>query len=419
VRKLISRFVIGGLLLAVLIFAALPLLAPKPPEFDIYRVAKGPLKVQVSEEGKTRVKDLFIVSAPISGVLQRVELDVGAPLVAGETVLSTIQATQPRFHDLREASELKARLAQANAQYDLAKADVERVKAELAFAESELKRNQDLVKKRAVTDRDLESAELGVRTKKAALIVAENSVKAKAAEIEVAKAALIAPGAGNGAGSEAGNGGSAAAPVGPPPETKIIAPISGVLLRKDKESEGTVPAGEPLFEIGNTNVLEIQVEMLSQDAAKVRAGAHATLTDWGGDRDLKAIVKRVEPWGFTKISALGIEDQRVNVILDFDEPPEALEKLQLAHGYRVNVSVDVWEEEVLRLPIGAMFRSGNQWAVYAVGGQGIVTLQKVEIGHMNNQYAEILSGLQERSAVILHPSDRVQEGMWVALPPAW
>lgn len=410
-RVQISRLLIGGLLLGALTAAALPLLAPRPPEVDLYWVEKGLLRVQVSEEGKTRVKELFIVASPVPGLMRRVELDAGVRIQAGETVLASIQAPQPRFYDLREASEHKARLAQAQAQHDLAVADIERAKAELAFAESELKRNRDLLQKRAVTQQNLESAELDVRVKGAALTVANNTLKAKTAEVEVAKAALIAPGT---------EGDSAAPwltsiPAIAPPETRIVAPVSGVLLRKVKESEAMVTAGDPLFEVGDTDELEIQVEMLSQDAVKVRAGARAVVRDWGGDRELKAVVKRVEPWGFTKISALGIEDQRVNVILEFDEPPDAL--TQLAHDYRVNVSIDVWEKTVLRLPFGAMFRSGNRWAVYTVDPQGIVHLRKLEIGQMNSQYAEVLSGLEERSVVVLHPSDRIQEGMWVAVPP--
>ena len=192
-RASVSRILIGVVFVAFLVMALLPVLAPRPLAVDLHRVTRGPMQVSVSEQGKTRVKDLYTVSASISGRMQRVDLDAGDPVVAGRTVLTRIQAPQPRFHDLREATEMQARVASAEAQRDLAAADVERAGAELAFAEAELKRNRDLANRGVASARTLEAAELDVRVKRAALVVARNNLAAKIAEVAVAKATLIAP----------------------------------------------------------------------------------------------------------------------------------------------------------------------------------------------------------------------------------
>ena len=418
-RVSMSRGLIGAVFIVFLALALMPILAPRPLAVDLHRVIRGPMQVSVSEQGKTRVKDLYIVSASISGRMQRVDLDAGEPVVAGKTILTRIEAPEPRFHDLREATEMQARVTSAEAQRDLAAADVERAAAELAFAEAELKRNQDLAKKGVASVRTLEAAELDVRVKRAALVVARNNLAAKTAEVAVVKATLIAPTGSSETGpttrtNGSGNGRASVveASSASPPASPILAPIDGFLFRKIRESEVTVAANEPLFELGDPTKLEVLVEMLSEDAAKVSPGDPASFREWGGDRILQGVVRRVEPFGFTKISALGIEEQRVNVILDFTDPPAAWQRL--GHGYRVDVSIQVWEaKDVLRLPIGAMFRQRNQWAVYRVDAEGIVHQQPVEIGHINNLEAEVTAGLSDNAVVILHPSDRIQKGMKV------
>lgn len=418
-RVSVSRVLLGTVFVAFLVVALLSVLAPRPLAVDLHRVTRGPMHVSVSEQGKTRVKDLYIVSASISGRMQRVDLEAGEPVVAGKTVLTRIKAPQPRFHDLREATEMQARLASAEAQRDLAAADVERAEAELAFAEVELKRNRDLANRGVASARTLEAAELDVRVKRAALVVARNNLAAKIAEVAVVRAMLIAPPASSQTGptTQSDAGGNSHASIvktspADPPASPVVAPISGLLLRKLRESEVTVAAGEPLFELGDPTRLEVLVEMLSEDAAKVSPGAPATFREWGGDQILRGVVRRVEPYGFTKISALGIEEQRVNVILDFTDPPTLWQRL--GHGYRVDVSIQVWEgQDVLRLPIGAMFRQRNQWAVYRVDADGVVNLQPVEIGHINSLEAEVTSGLSDNTVVILYPSDQIQEGALV------
>lgn len=418
-RVPISRLFIGAIFVVFLVVGVLPILAPRPLAVDLHKVVRGPMEVTVSEEGKTRVKELYTVSAAVSGRMERVELDAGDPVVAGKTILTRIEAPQARFHDLREETEMRARVTSAEAQRDLAAADLERAEAEVAFAQSELKRNQELVNKGAASSRTLESAELDVRVKRAALAVARNNLGVKNAELAVAKAALIAPSASGekAAAIEPGGDKSDRPPkadtsLADPPASSILAPINGVLLRKLRESEITVAANEPLFDLGDPTQLEVLVEMRSEDAAKVYPDAPASFGGWGGNQILHGVVRRVEPYGFTKISALGIEEQRVNVILDFTDPPSAWR--QLGHGYRVDASIQVWQaNNVLKLPIGAMFRKRNQWAVYGVDTEGVVHLQPVEIGHINNLEAEVTAGLNDHSVVILHPSDRIEEGIRV------
>lgn len=416
-RASVGRTVIGIILAIVIVIASLPLLAPRPPAVDLHQVTRGPMQVTVSEEGKTRIRDLYTVSAAVAGRMQRVQLDAGDPVIAGKTVLTRIEAPQARFHDLREETESRARVAAAEAQRDLAAADLQRAEAEVTFAEADLKRNQELVTKGAVTGRALEVAQLELRVKRAAQVVAKNNLEAKTADLAVAKAALITPSAPvEKPAVQAGSNGLESGPradATTPPANPVLAPINGVLLRKLRESETTVAANEPLFDLGDPTKLEVLVEMRSEDAAKVTSGAPATFEGWGGSQVLQGMVRRVEPYGFTKISALGVEEQRVNVILDFTDPQTAWQRL--GHGYRVDVAIQIWEgKDVLKLPIGALFRKSNQWTVYRVSADGAVSLQPVQIGHINNFEAEVLGGLDEQSSVILHPSDRIEEGMRVA-----
>jgi HlyD family secretion protein len=405
--------------LVAVVGLALPLLAPPPLEVDLHRVERGPLKVLVSEEGKTRVHERFVVSAPMSGRTRRVELEVGDPVQSGKTVLTQLIAPRPRFYDLRETEESQARVAAAEAQRDLAASDIERAKAELAFQEADLARNRELANKGAGAARALESSEMEVRTRRAALAVAKATLAAKTAELDVARAALLAPQSGADDAvatavsvTPARTGGSADEARREPPVSAVVAPADGVILRKIVESETTVNAGDALFEVGDVAGLEVVVEMLSEDAVKVPANAMVVLSGWGGEGDLHGRVRRVEPYGFTKVSALGIEEQRVNVIVDFSDSQDALRRL--GHGYRVNVAIVVWEApDVLKVPLGALFREHDRWSVYAVDEQGVVHLQAVTVGHTGQFEAEVTGGLAEGSQVILHPSDRIDDGVHV------
>jgi len=401
-RLLASRTLLTAVAVVLIAAALLFVFRPRPPEVEVHRIQRGPLEVTVADEGRTRVKDLFVVSAPISGQMRRVEIEPGDPVIAGETVLTHIEALRPRFLDLRETTEHRSLVASAEAERDLAAADLERARAQLSFAELELERNRELVEKGAASSRDLESAELDVRVKQAQLVVARNSLVAKEAQVRVAEAALLqAP--------PAGSDGASGKLLESPPAGPILAPVTGRLLRRIRESEVVVQAGEPLFEIGDPSDLEVVVELTSEDAVKVAAGAKAMVHGWGGDEPLGGVVRRVEPYGFTEISALGIEEQRVNVLIDLADPEQAVGRL--GHGYRVHADIRVWyAEDVLSVPIGALFRDRNRWAVYRILPNRFVELQPVEIGQRNDRFAEVLKGLEPGALVLLHPSDRIMEG---------
>jgi HlyD family secretion protein len=372
---------------------------PKPVAVDLAEVTKGNVLVTVDEEGKTRIKDVYAVSAPISGKVLRRLLEPGDPVKKDDTLVAIIEPTAPPFLDVRALRELEALAAAAKAAVALAEAEMRQAQAELGFAEAELARANALARSKTITDRALEKARLDADTRRAALARAASNLEVRKREGESAQARLTAP-------EEAWKG---EVPQGCC--INVRAPVSGRVLRLLQESEKVVTAGTPLVEIGDPRNLEILVELLSTDAVKVRDGAKATIEGWGGS-PIAAKVVRVEPAGFTKVSALGIEEQRVRVILNLHEPPPAAERL--GHEFRVFVKINVYEvQEALRVPISALFRRGEQWAVFAVD-RGRARATPVDIGRRNSNYAEVLGGLRVGMKVILHPSDRVADGVPVS-----
>jgi HlyD family secretion protein len=389
-------------LLAVFVWA----LWPKPVAVDAARVTRGPMLVTVDEEGKTRIKDVYTVSAPISGKVLRRLLEAGDPVKRDDTVVATIEPTAPPFLDVRVLRELEAQVAAAKAGVALAEAEVRQAQSELEFAEGEYDRAQKLSRTETIALRALEKAQLDAQARRAALERAKSGLEVRRREVESAEARLIGP-------NEHWKG---EVPVGCC--VKVHAPVSGRVLRVLQESEKVVSAGTPLVEIGDPAKLEIVVELLSADAVKVREGAAATVEAWGGT-PVAAEVTRVEPAGFTKISALGIEEQRVRTILELRGDAEALPRL--GHDYRVFVKIEVYAApDALRVPIGALFRKGEDWAVFVVAGAR-ARATPVVIGQRNSSFAEVAGGLAEGDVVVLHPSDRVADGIRVAatlVPPA-
>jgi HlyD family secretion protein len=371
---------------------------PKPVAVDLAEVGRGPLLVTVDEEGKTRIKDVYTVSAPISGKLLRQSLEAGDRVKKDVTAVAVIEPNAPPFLDVRTQRELEAQIEAAKAAVALAEAEMRAAQSELQFAESELTRARALIRSNAISERALERAQIDVDTRTAALSRAKAGLEVRKRELDSAQARTTAP-------EEAWKG---EVPVGCCVTAR--APVSGRVLRLIQESERVVLAGTPLVEIGDPDSLEIVVEYLSVDAVKVREGAKATVEGWGGPA-LAARVIRVEPAGFTKVSALGIEEQRVRVVLALADGPGATERL--GHEYRVVVRVQVYEQPTaLRVPISALFRKGDRWAVFTVDG-GRARLTPVEIGQRNTTYAEVLHGLSEGAVVVLHPSDRIDDGVRV------
>lgn len=397
-RKL--TWVVGGALLLLVLGWAF---WPRPESADFAVVARGPLQVTLDEEGETRVRDRYLVSAPLAGRVLRIELEPGDPVAADETVLATFQPQSPSLLDARTRAEAEASLRASGASLKRARAEQERVQAELEFAEAERERFRRLAAEKVVSAEQLEAAEFDARSLGEALQAAKFSVQAAHHQLEVARARLLQ-------GAADANPGDTSHPI------SLYSPVDGVVLRRLRESEAVVPAGEALLEVGNPSQLEIVADYLSADAVKIRPGARVLIEQWGGERPLGGRVRRVEPSGFMKISALGVEEQRVNVVVDFVDPPEA--RAGLADGYRVELRVVLWEgEDVLQVPTGSLFREGEDWAVFAVV-DGRARLRRVEIGRQGGLLAEVVSGLEEGNRVLLHPGDSIRDGIAVKERPS-
>jgi len=391
---------IVGIIIGIIVLGAIGLaFMPGAVPADMAEVRRGALAVTVNEEGQTRVKDVYTVSAPVGGRLLRIGSDVGDPVTERVTIVATIQPTDPSFLDARSLSRAEASEKAAEAAQTLAVADVKRAEAELEFAQAEFRRAQRLANKGTVSQATLDRARLDLRTRAAAVDEAKAALQMRDFELENARATLIQPGEADS--EDVGGGIGCCVPV--------RSPVTGRVLRVIQESEAIVLPGAPLIEVGDDNDLEIVVDLLSEDAVRVTEGDRVAIEDWGGPVVLNGIVRRVEPFGFTKISALGIEEQRVNVIIDFEDPAETWS--ELGHGFRLDTRIFVWEaEDVLKLPVSALFRDGESWAVFRdVEGEAVLT--PIEIGRRNALEAEVVSGLEEGHLVVVHPSDRVVDGV--------
>lgn len=388
-KRRISWLVGCTVLVLLLVWA----FSPRPEPVDLAAVERGELRITLDEEGETRVRERFVVSAPLAGRVLRIELEPGDPVVANETVLATFQPTTPALLDARSRAEAEAGVRAARASLERARADEQRTRAESEFARAELERFRRLAAERIVSQEELEGAELEARRQAEALAAAEFAVQNARHQLEAARARLV----------------EGLASSGNP--IALRSPVDGTVLRRMRESEAVVPVGEPLLEVGQAADLEIVSDYLSADAVKIRPGQRALIEEWGGDRPLEGRVRRVEPSGFLKISALGVEEQRVNVIVDLVDPPEA--RPGLADNFRVELKVVLWEgDDVLRVPSGSLFRDGEQWTVFAVE-KGRARLRQVEIGRQGGLAAEVIGGLSEGELVILHPGDSVVDGLRV------
>jgi HlyD family secretion protein len=368
-------------------------LRPRPPSVDLAAVTTGPLTVTVLEEGKTRIRHRHVVAAPVAGMLERIGRRAGDRLVADQTVLAVIQPTPSGFLDPRARAEAEARVQMAEASRQQRQAQLERVQAALDLAEKEKARTVALYRQGAVSRRDLDQA-----TSQAEMLTRE--LNAAGFALEVSKFEILQARA-------------AARQAGPPdadtsaPIT-LLAPVSGFVLTVFEESARPVPAGLPLLEVGDPSDLEAEIEMLSSDAVAVRPGADVVIEQWGGEHPLRGRVAVVEPGGFTKISALGVEEQRVKVRVDFIDPIPA--DRALGDRYRVEARIVSWHgEDVLQVPSGALFRRGGDWMVF-VHEDGRARLAAVTLGHHSGLAAEVLSGLKPGQQVILHPPDAVADG---------
>jgi HlyD family secretion protein len=362
-------------------------------EVSVVTADRGPMQVTVDEDGETRVRDRFVVSAPVSGRVHRIELEPGDTVMRGSTVLARITPAESPLLDPRTRSELQAGAEAASAAVGQARAERQRAATALERARSTLKRQQALLTAGAISADDLEASTTAVATAEDALRAAEFTERRAEYELQLARARLTAP-------SAAGRA------------VEIVAPIDGVVLKRMRESESVVPVGEPLLELGQSDRIEIVADLLSTDAVRVETGADVLIEQWGGGDTLHGRVRRVEPSGFMKVSALGVEEQRVNVIVDFANPHQAS---RLGDGYRVEVRIVLWrDDDVLRVPVGSLFRQGEGWAVFVVN-EGRVRLQPVELGQRNEEYGQILKGVDPGAMLVLHPPDTLMDGTRVTV----
>lgn len=365
----------GAVALAVLIIAGL---WPRPAPVETARAAVGILRSTINEEGKTRIKNRFAVAAPVSGQLRRITLKAGDPVIAGQTVLAVIDAVIPDMLDARSR-------ALAEAARDTARANFEKARTAHRFATNELQRFAKLYAQKAISIQELEP----VQWREAA---AARETAAAESALRQAEAELL----------EFANN-----PRPPEAITEVKAQVSGRVLRVFEESERVVAAGTRLVEIGNPADLEVVIEVLSRDGAAISPGTKVDLEHWGGARPLAARVRLIEPAAFTKVSALGVEEQRVNVIADILTPPE--ERLSLGDNFRVEARIITAEtNNVLKVPSGALFRRGNAWAAFVVQN-GQAQLRTVEVGATSGGEAQVLNGLREGDQVIVYPGDRIRE----------
>jgi len=388
--KIILSVIAVTLSVAVLTWAFIP----APVAVDLVVVKRAPMEVTIKGEGRTRVHDIYTVSAPVSGRIRRIEVHAGDEVLAEETLLASIEPASPHFLDARAEAQAKATVKAAEAAESLAQAELDRVRAESAFARTNLKRASELFAKQTISELEFDQAELDAATHAAAVDSAHATLKVRRFELETARAALIEP-------ASVRNRETSCC-------VEVRAPVSGRVLRVLRQSEGVVERASPLIEVGNPEHLEVEVDLLSSDAVRVREGAFVVFDGWGGETMIEGRVRRVEPYGFTKISALGIEEQRVNVIIDFTGAPESW--TGLGHGFRVEAHIrEWWNDDVLQVPIGALFREGESWAVF-IDDDGTAKLTKITIGHINRRTAQVLDGLGVGVHVISHPSDRVTNG---------
>ncbi len=376
----------GAALVAAIVVAWMP----RPVPADLVTAARGPLRVTVDEDGQARVKDRYVVSAPLAGSLARIVLEPG-DLVRQGDVVARIAPMAPALLDVRSRATAAARLQQALAAQRQARVQIERAQSIYDLAVADAERQRKLSARGAGVAQALEQAELAERRATHELDAQRFAARVADYEVEMARAALARLPGGSGGGGD----------------FEVPSPISGRVLKVLHKSEGVVQPGTQLVEVGDPAALEVAVDVLTSDAARIRPGAPVLIDRWGGP-DLDGRVRRIEPSAFTRLSALGVEEQRVNLIVDLTSPRERW--AALGDGYRVEAHVVVWDApDVLKAPTSALFRQDGGWALFRVDG-GRARLTSVEIGQRTAREAEVRKGLAAGARVVAHPSDRITDG---------
>ena len=352
VRKIIFRL----LLLAAVVALVMYSLEPRPVPAEFHTVESGPMRVTLDHEGKTRVRQPFVISAPLAGRVHRIELEPGDRVRANRTALVTFEASNPSFIDARTRAETQARIRAAEQAIQQVDAEFRKVETELRLAETNLRRVEELVSQGITAQARLDEAQSQEQVLLRQLEVITSARQTAVFELEAAKARLVEP-------EDAGGNADGKRMI------VIRSPIDGVVLQRLRQSEAVVPQGEPLLELADPANLEVVADYLSTDAVRMKPGMQVLIDRWGGDEALRASIRRIEPSGFMKISALGVEEQRVNVVIDFDDPRQAW--ASLGSEYRIEAKVIMWDTgDVVQVPTSCLFRNGKGWAVFVVSHVG-------------------------------------------------
>lgn len=385
---------IGVVLISLLFWG----LRPKAVLVESTVVSRGPLRVTIDEEGMTRVKARFELSAPVSGYVHRVHWEVGDRVEAGQ-VLATLEPLRAAVLDPRNRAEAEARVAAARSSLQMALQDVNAAEANADFAKQELQRKQKLTEQNYISEDEMQLVQSEYRRAQAALHSSRFAVEVARHNLTAAETALRYSAADTEQQGEL-------------EQVQLKSPINGAILVRHRESEGVVGAGTPLLELGDSSALEIAVDVLSFDAVQIEPGMDVIIEGWGGE-SLQGKVRHIEPIGFTKISALGVEEQRVWVIIDFTSPVEQWSRL--GDGYRIQASFVLWQgEDILQVPSASLFRQDQGWGVFVIK-DGTAQLREVTIGQRNGFRAQITEGLSEGELIVIHPDSKLADGKRVEI----
>jgi HlyD family secretion protein len=387
VTKNVRRLIVGAAVL-VLSGAAIAALRSGPLEVDTARIVRGQLMTTIDEEGRARIRNRYVIGAPVNGRLARITLREGDSVKVGALVAELAPAPL----DARGRDEAHAHLEAALDLERTARAEVDEARAALGQATRSRERAEALSRRGVIAPDERERAELAETSRREELTAADFRAQAAAHDVEAARAALTGP---------------SSATAGPLMRISVKAPASGTVLRVLEQSERVLPAGTPLLEVGSRRDLEVTADVLSEDAVKINVGDTIIVTATGQDRELRAVVTVVEPAAFTKVSALGVEEQRVNIVGRFVDNPD-----RLGDRYRVEVRIVIWQGRVLRMPASALFRRDQRWHVFVIV-DGRARLRPVQVAHRGGTDVEIVSGLGEGDLVIRHPGDQLAEGIRV------
>jgi len=385
------KLFVAGIILVV-VSATIYGFIPKAIEVDLVEVSRGPLQVTIEEEGRTRLKERFVISAPITGYMQRVSAKVGDPVRKGQ-IMVALEPLRSQALDPRSRAEAEAIVSAVEAGLNAALEKERAATADTEYIEKRLERMTRLYAKGSVAKDQLDQIQSEAKKARAVQGAAKAAVDVSRADLERAKKTLQDYSRRRTETRDTVN---------------VASPADGSIFKIYRESEGTVAAGEPLMDIGNAKNLEVRVDLLSSDAVKIKKGARVFFKRWGGQGTLTGIVRVIEPAGFTKLSSLGVEEQRVLVIADMTSPSD--EWRALGDGYRLEAHFVIWEgKEILQVPASVLFRSGTKWAVF-LEDNGKARQRIVEIGQRNGLTAEIISGMKEKERVIAHPDDSISDG---------